>query len=145
MNDSQVKRLMSFVSAASLSSSRYSSSTAAEAYLDRYPNFMMKKMHTTIGGIIPRTKPVTLNLLPLRAKILREEAVIEGERIERIVTRQRSDRIFRKTRGGSKKKRQVKQNHRMFNEKKREGKYVTRGFSQETLVKNKSHIKKSVT
>ena len=145
MNDSQVKRLMSFVSAASLSSSRYSSSTAAEAYLDRYPNFMMKKMHTTIGGIIPRTKPVTLNLLPLRAKIFREEAVMRiGDRTVLSLVKEQTG--YSGKRGvGAKKKRQVKQNHRMFNEKKREEKYITRGFSEETLVKNKSHIKKSVT
>ena len=65
---------MSLVSAAILSSSRYSSSTAAEAYLDRYPNFMMKKIQTTMGGTIPITKPVTLNVLPFRAKILSEVA-----------------------------------------------------------------------
>lgn len=65
---------MLFVSAAILSSSRYSSSTAADAYLDRYPNFMMKKMQTTMGGTIPRTKPVTLNRFPFRAKIFKEEA-----------------------------------------------------------------------
>lgn len=57
-------------SAASLSSSICSSSTAADAYLDRYPSFMIKKIPATMGGIIPKTKPLTLNVLPFMEKIL---------------------------------------------------------------------------
>lgn len=76
---------MLFVSYAIRSSSRYSSSTAAEAYLDRYPNLMMNMMQTTMGGTIPRTKPVTLNLFPFRAKIFKEEAEISRRKTREIM------------------------------------------------------------